>query len=122
MIVLIATRDDGEVTAGERPVSHDHTIHYFKAWQLHEYLLSRVASCYGFSHRWFAGYPVNYLYPPGADLWVNAVAALSFGWLRFSQAYAVAFWLFHIFTGLALYRFGRLVGGPLVGLLAAILS
>jgi hypothetical protein len=109
-----------QITSGDRPVSHDHTIHYFKAWQLHRDFLAH-GKLYGWSHRWFAGYPVNYLYPPGADLWVNAVAGLSFGALDFSQAYAVAFWLFHVFTGLSLYRFGRLVGGPWVGLLAAVL-
>ncbi len=120
VVVVIASVMMSEITNGERPVSHDHTIHYFKAWQLHKHFLPRF-KLYGWSHRWFAGYPVNYLYPPGADLWVNAVSALSFGWLRFSESYAVAFWLFHIFTGLALYRFGRLVGGPWVGLLSAIL-
>jgi hypothetical protein len=117
--VWIATAMMWSLYQGGRPVSHDHTVHYFEAWQLHHDMLAH-GKLFGFSQRWFAGYPVSYLYPPGAALWVNAVYALAFGALSFSQAYAAAFWLFHVFTGLAVYRFGRLVGGPVVGLLAAV--
>ncbi|MDH5673262.1 MAG: hypothetical protein OEZ06_14000 [Myxococcales bacterium] len=109
-----------EIVGGERPVSHDHTVHYFKAWQLHEHFL-KEGRLFGWSQRWFAGYPVNYLYPIGADLWVNAVHALSLGALSFSAAYGAAFWLFHLFTGLAGYRLGRLIGGPHVGAICGLL-
>lgn len=107
-----------DLVAGVRPISHDHTVHYFKAWQLHEHLLPRI---HGFSHRWFAGYPVNYLYPVGTDLFVNLVYYLGFGAMSFARAYGVAFWLFHVFTGLSGYRFGRALGGPHVGLLTGFL-
>lgn len=120
IVTSIASVMMSEITGGERPVSHDHTIHYFKAWQLHEHFLPH-GKLYGWSHRWFAGYPVNYLYPPGADLWVNAVHAAMLGLVDFSHAYALAFWLFHVFTGLAVFRLGRIIGGPWVGLCAAIL-
>ena len=109
-----------EILGGERPVSHDHTVHYFKAWQLHQYLVNHQ-HWLGWSHNWFAGYPINYLYPPGADLFINAVYAAFLGLLSFSQAYAVGFWLFHLLTGLSLYAFGRRVGGPHVGVIAALL-
>lgn len=119
VLVFVASVMMREILGGQRPVSHDHTVHYFKAWQLHEYFLPQ-GRIQGWSHRWFAGDPFNYLYPIGADLWVNLVYALSFGLMTFSQAYARAFWLFHVLTGYAGYRFGRMVGGPHVGLLTGL--
>ena len=120
IVAFIGTVMMWSLVKGERPVSHDHTVHYFKAWQLHRYFLPH-GKLLGWSNRMFAGYPVNYLYPPGADLWVNAVHALFFGALNFSRAYAVAFWFFHVFTGLAVYAYGRKIGGPFVGMLAGVL-
>jgi len=105
---------------GVRPISHDHTVHFFKAWQLHEHFLSH-GRLHGFSHRWFAGYPVNYLYPIGTDLFVDAVHALGCGALSMERAYGVAFWLFHVLTGYAGYRLGRMLGGPHVGFLSGFL-
>jgi hypothetical protein len=120
LLAAIASVMMAEILGGERPVSHDHTVHYFKAWQMHEHFLPQ-GRLQGWSHRWFAGDPVNYLYPIGADLCVNLVHALSFGAMTFSQAYARAFWLFHVFTGYAGYRFGRTVGGPHVGFVTGLL-
>lgn len=116
----IATFMLRDVAAGDRIVSHDHTVHYTKAWELHRNLAQ--GKLYGWSHGWFAGYPFNYLYPIGTDLWINLVYALGFGALTFSQAYGVAFWLFHVFTGFSGYKFGRMVGGPHVGLIAGLLA
>jgi hypothetical protein len=121
VVIVMGTTMMWDVAGGERPVSHDHTIHYFKAWLLHTHLLPH-GNLFGWSHAWFAGYPANYLYPPGADLWVNAVHAMCLGALSFSRAYALAFLLFHVGTGLVVYRLGRLVGGPHVGVIAAILA
>lgn len=121
LITAVATLMMADVFGGERPVSFDHTVHYFKAHQLHERFLTQ-GRLYGWSHRWFAGYPVNYLYPIGADLWVNAVHALGLGALSFSRAYGVAFWLMHVLTGVAGYRFGKAVAGSaLVGLMTGLL-
>lgn len=120
LLVGVACVMMGEILGGERPVSHDHTVHYFKAWQMHEYFLPQ-GRLQGWSHRWFAGDPVNYLYPIGADLWVNLVHALSVGAPTFSQSYARAFALFHVFTGYAGYRFGRMVAGPHVGFVTGLL-
>ncbi|MET0389262.1 MAG: hypothetical protein ABW321_25035, partial [Polyangiales bacterium] len=75
----------------------------------------------GFSHRWFAGYPVNYLYPIGTDLFVNLVDYLGLGLISFERAYGVAFWLFHVLTGYAGYRLGRMLGGPHVGFISGFL-
>ncbi len=116
----IATFMLREVALGDRIVSHDHTVHYVKAWQLKEHLAK--GHLYGWTHDWFAGFPYNYLYPIGTDLWVNLVYLLGFGALSFSQAYGVAFWLFHVFTGISGYKFGRMVGGPHVGLIAGLLA
>jgi len=105
---------------GVRPISHDHTVHFFKAWQLHEHFLSQ-GRLHGFSHRWFAGYPVNYLYPIGTDLFVDAVHTLGCGALSLERAYGVAFWLFHVLTGYAGYRLGRMLAGQHVGFLSGFL-
>jgi hypothetical protein len=120
IVIAFASVMMGDILGGARPVSRDHTVHFAKAWLLHTQLLPS-GRLFGWTHQWFAGYPANYLYPPGADLWVNAVHALLLGAASFSQSYAVAFWLFHVFSGIAVYRFGRTVGGRGVALLAALL-
>jgi hypothetical protein len=120
VIVWVATFMMRDIFSGARPISHDHTVHYFKAWQLHEHFLPRFR-LHGFSHRWFAGYPVNYLYPIGTDLFVNLVDYATLGLLGFNHAYGIAFWLFHVLTGYAGYRFGRAIGGPHVGLITGFL-
>lgn len=103
-----------------RLVSHDHPVHFFKAWQLRHELLpdGRIV---GWSHRLFGGYPAGYLYPFGGDLWVAGIHLLTFGLLSMGQAYAVgiaAFWTLH---GWAAYRFGERFAGRWVGLAAALL-
>lgn len=120
VLVWVATVMMRDLIFGVRPISHDHTVHYFKAWQLREYFLPNF-QLHGFSHRWFAGYPVNYLYPIGTDLFVNAVDLLGLGTFSFARAYGLAFWLFHAFTGLAGYRLGRMLAGPHVGLVTGFL-
>ncbi len=120
LLVWIASLMMYDVLDGGRPVSHDHTVHYVKAWQLHTQFLPR-GRLHGWSHRWFAGYPVDYLYPIGTDLFVNVVHFLAFGALSFSSAYGIAFWLFHVLTGYSGYRFGRVVGGPHVGFITGFL-
>jgi hypothetical protein len=109
------------VGAGDRPVGHAHATNYVRAWQLREQLLAS-GRLFGWSHDGYAGHPAHYLHPPGAGLWVNAVFALGFGALRFDTAYALAIVLVHLFFGVAVYRFGRLVGGPACGLIAALLA
>jgi hypothetical protein len=120
VLLWVATYMMRDALAGVRPVSHDHTVHFVKAWQLHEDFLSQ-GRLHGWSHRWFAGYPVNYLYPIGTDLFVNVVYYLSFGWLSMEAAYGVAFWLAHVLTGYSGYRFGKVVGGPHVGFITGFL-
>jgi hypothetical protein len=120
LLAWVATIMLRDVFPGARPISHDHTVHYAKAYQLHEHFLPQFR-LHGFSHRWFAGYPVDYLYSFGTDLYINVVHALSFGLLKFNQSYGVAFWLFHVLSGYAGYRFGKLVGGPHVGLITGFL-
>jgi hypothetical protein len=120
ILAWVATVMMRDVFVGARPVSHDHTVHYYKAWQLNEYFLAR-GRLHGYSHRWFAGYPVDYLYAFGPELWVNLVHALALGFLKFNQSYGIAFWLFHVFSGYAGFRLGKLVGGPHVGLITGFL-
>jgi hypothetical protein len=120
LLVWVGTIMMRDLIFGVRPISHDHTVHYFKAWQLREHFLPNLR-LHGFSHLWFAGYPVNYLYPIGTDLFVNVVDLLGFGVFSFARAYGIAFWLFHVFTGLAGYRLGRMLAGPHVGLISGFL-
>ncbi|HKU44960.1 MAG TPA: hypothetical protein VJR89_42665 [Polyangiales bacterium] len=119
-LTWVATIMLRDVFPGARPISHDHTVHFAKAYQLHERFLPQ-GRLHGYSHEWFAGYPVDYLYPIGTDLFVNLVHTLGLGLLRFNQSYGVAFWLFHVLTGIAGYRFGKLIGGPHVGLITGFL-
>ena len=120
LLVAIALTMMSNPLLDERPVSHDHTVHYVKAWQLKEHLLPS-GRLFGWSHRFFAGYPANYLYPIGADLWVVLFYGLGLGALSFSQAYGVAFAAFFAFQGLAGYRFGRAFFGPHVGFITGLL-
>src|SRR5215212_10184515 len=46
----------GKVAAGDRPISFDHTVHYFQAWLLKERLWHD--GWFFWSNLWFAGYPV----------------------------------------------------------------
>lgn len=109
-----------EAVLGDRPVSHDHTVHYFKAWQLeHEFLAD--GRLFGWSHNWFAGYPAQYLYPIGADLLVVGVHLATFGLVEFGTAYAWAISLFWFASGWAVYRFGVGAIGRWGALLAAFL-
>ena len=119
LLVCISIQMLGELAGGDRPISHDHPVHYFKAWQLERHLVHE-GRVLGWTHRWFAGYPVNYLYPFLGDLWINAVRWLGFGSLSLSQAYGIGIWLFYLFTGYALYRYGSEAAGRAVGLLAAL--
>ena len=94
------------VFLGDWPIGHDHPVHIFRIWQLREQLLNHF-SPWGWSHRWFAGYPENVIYPIGADLFVLGIQALSFGLLSLGNAYAVAIWLAYFSYGNATYYFVR---------------
>jgi len=108
------------VTLGDRPTNHDHTVHFFKAWQLQNQFLAE-GSLYGWSHHWFAGYPAQYLYPIGADLLVVALHTAALGWIDFGTAYACAIWMFWLLGGYAVYRLGVSAFGRWGALLAGIL-
>ena len=120
-LVILAWLMMPDVLWGDRPVSHDHPVHFFKAWQFESQFLSE-GRLFGWSHRLFAGYPVNYLYPIGPDLWVGLFYALGLGLLSLSQAYSVAFFACFAFSGYAVYRAGqRLVGCRWCGFVAGAL-
>jgi hypothetical protein len=109
----------GNVAAGDRPISADHTVHYFQAWLLNERFWDD--GWFFWSNLWFAGYPVNYTYPFGAYLWIVLVHWLTLGMLTFGGAYAVAFWLFFVLHGLSVYVLGKLAFNRIVGVGAAVL-
>jgi len=119
-LIVVATIMMRDVWLGDRPVSHDHTVHYFKAWQTLQ-TLGQDGTLHGWSHLWFGGYPANYLYPVGADLWVIGVYLLGLGLFTFSQAYAIGFWLFWCLSGYAVFQLGRRGFDRWVGLAAGLL-
>lgn len=108
-----------KLAMGQRPVDHDHPVHFFKIWQLRE-LLSE-GHLQGWSNRWFAGYPVNYLYPVGTNLVALGVWAAGFGHWSLDAAYAWTFLLFWTLQGYSTYLVGRAFLGRWVGLLAGTL-
>lgn len=120
VIVAVAAAMLPEAALGDWPVNHDHPVHLFKAWQLsHDFLAE--GRLWGWSHKWFAGYPAHYLYPIGADLWVNIVRWTSLGLLDLEQAYGVAFFLLWVLLGYSVYRFACVGFGRWVGVLAGVL-
>ncbi|QED33929.1 hypothetical protein FRD00_18765 [Persicimonas caeni] len=120
VIVAVAAAILPEAALGDRPVDHDHPVHFFKAWQLQQDFLAD-GRLWGWSHKWFAGYPAQYLYPIGADLWVNAVQWASLGLLELGQAYGVAFFLLWVLMGYSVYAFARVGFGRWVGVLGGVL-
>ena len=106
---------------GDWLIGHDHPVHLFRIWQLGETLRQHPFSPWTWGHRWFAGYPQNAVYPIGADLFVLAFRALSFGALSLGRAYGLAFWVFYCLYGYAIYFFVRSAfASRTAGLFAAI--
>lgn len=103
---------------GDRPIDHDHTVHFFRAWQLRDFLSH--GRFFGWSHRWFAGYPVNYLYPIGADFWVLTIWLLGLGKLTLDKAYALGVVAFWALQGYGTYRAGRALIGRATGIVAGL--
>ncbi len=122
LIVVLSTVMLAPVFRGDWPVGHDHPVHLFRIWQL-EQTLRHGGLPWTWSHRWFAGYPQNVVYPIGADLLVVAVHAASFGLLKIGQAYGVAFWLFYTAFGYAIFFFVRqATGSRAAGLIATLFA
>ena len=122
LIIGLATTMLAPVFRGDWPVGHDHPVHLFRIWQL-EQTIRHGGLPWTWSHRWFAGYPQNVIYPIGADLLVVAVHALSLGLLKIGQAYGIAFWLFYAAYGYAVFFFvRRATGSRVAGLIATLFS
>lgn len=109
-----------EAALGDRPIDHDHTVHYTKAWRLQHHFLSQ-GRLIGWSDSWFAGYPAQYLYPIGADLWIVLINVFTLGLLGFSGAYGVGVFLFWALQGWAVYLFSRAGFSRTTGVLAGML-
>jgi hypothetical protein len=105
--------------SGHVPIVGDHLNHLFKALQLKNEFLSE-GQLWGWSHKMFTGYPAQYLYPVGGDLWVNFVYVASLGLLSFQAAYGLAFGLTWLLTALALYYVGVLYFNRSIGFLASL--
>ncbi len=127
-VAVLATPEAWQL---DRPVTHDHAIHYASAWQLihrmiHQdfdfSMLPRII--WGWNDSWAAGAPVGYVYPVLASWLVAALhgifTVLSFGQLPLGFAYAVAIILAHFLEGHSLYALGRTMGYPKAGFLAGL--
>ena len=103
---------------GDWPVGQDHPAHLFRIWQLQDTLLQHH-HLWSWSHRWFAGYPQNSIYPVGADFFVLGLRTLSFGKMSLGQAYGMAILVFYFLYGYAAFYLTRRASGSRVaGLLA----
>ncbi len=110
------------VLRGDWPIGHDHPVHIFRIWQLRETLLHHGLP-WSWSHRWFAGYPQNVIYPIGADVFVLLIQLLSLGMLKLEVAYGIAFLIFFFFYGYAVFFFvRRALGSRVAGLIATLFS
>ncbi len=102
------------------PVSSDHMVHLYQAWDLWENRLvnGRLS---GWSDYWFFGYPAGDLYHPGLDIWVAMFRAGTLARLDWGQTYGLAFLAYFAFAGLAIYRFGQRHMGLAAGLAGSFL-
>lgn len=103
---------------GDAPVSADHPVHMFRAWTMKEMVLD--GRFYGWSHEWFAGYPAQYLYPIGADIWVNAIWLGTLGLASIYTVYSIAIWSMFCLQGVAVYLMSRRDIGRLGGVVAGL--
>jgi hypothetical protein len=120
LALLVASALVPDALAGVRPVDHDHTLHYLKAWETWQRLLEH-GQLKGWNHGWFAGYPAHYLYPMGGDLWVLLWHGLTFGALGFDGSYAIAVWGMLVLLGYAVFHTGRRLLGAGPAALATVL-
>jgi hypothetical protein len=107
--------------SGDRPISGDHTLHYFRFWQFITELVPQH-KLFGWSNLWFGGEPVSYLYPVGGSVWAAMVYWLGFGLFTLDQAYATAVWLAYAVEGIAIYFTAKYIFGRSTGVVAALLA
>ena len=120
LIAGLATLMLRPVLRGDWPVGHDHPVHVARLALVKAGILEH-GSLWVWSHDWFAGHPLNVTYPIGADLFVLAVHALSFGALPLQNSYAVAFLLFYALFGYGCYFFTKAaVHSRIAGLIAVL--
>lgn len=106
-------------SAGLRPTTGDHPVHYAKAWQLLQLL--QQGRLWAWSELWMGGHPVGYNYPIGGELWVLAVHSALLGFAELSESYGFAIWLMLLGYALAVYTLGARYLGRAAGLVAALM-
>lgn len=100
--------------------SADHASHFAQIWMM-EQRLAAGKPVFGWSRLWYAGFPIGYGYPWGANLTVIGVYWLGLGLLTLAQAYNLVVWASFAGLALATYFLGRSLGSRLVGVVAAVL-
>ena len=98
----------------------DHSPHCFSAYQFWTEMLGR-GRIRGWSHFWSFGYPAGELYPFGAEVWVAAFYAMTFGLLGWMWTYAVALTAMLMFATYATFVFARRFFGTTAAVVAAAL-
>lgn len=110
-----------EVWFLERPVTHDHAVHFARIWHwIHQ--ASKMP--WGWNHDWLSGYPTGYMYPFLADWLVAGIhrlfSLLSGGTAPLGLSYSLAIILTHFLEGHSLYTLGRVMGYRKAGFLAGL--
>lgn len=101
------------------PLSRDHPVHFYKTWILAHDLIP-TGRLWGWTDRWYAGLPVNELYPLLPYLWSSGAHFLSFGLIDLEHSYGLGQAGLWTLLALVTYAWGNRLGGPLAGVAAAI--
>ena len=111
----------GEVVLdAARPITGDHSEHYFKVWLLNK-KITEYGRVFGWSNRWFLGFPYGYDYPVAAHLLIVLFGRLLSHWISLSQTYALFVGCTYLLLPIVVYILGRNLFGYLAGVLAALL-
>lgn len=105
----------------DSPLSHDHPVRIYQAWNFWTELLSK-GKLRGWSPYYGFGYPAGELYPFGAEAWVALFRALTFGTLSWLRTYGLALAGALIFAAFGLFSFTRRQFGTGAAVIAAILN
>ena len=120
LVIVVAVAVLAPLLLGQMPLSHDHSVHLYKAWHFWDEMLldGRLR---GWSSYWFFGYPAEELYPIGPDIWVALFRLITLGLLSWEATYGLAFVGVFAFAAYAMYAFGRQHFGHAAGVVAGLL-
>jgi len=116
LLVVWVMRD---LVWGGVPLSRDHPVHFYKTWMLvHDLLPS--GRLWGWTDRWYAGLPLNEVYPVLPYLWSAGAHILTFGLVDLETSYGLGQLALWMLLCLVSYAWGSRLGGPIAGIAAAL--